>query len=192
MPMLQCPVLRLPNSYCTIIHGSLRSSLEESIFSTGLRGLPSGDLLLPILGLAGRFEEQTRALALFDRVRQIAPVRGVSVVLDVLPARRVRQPVLVLLGDFGHDGAQGLVLDVQRRIWRRQSGLERVDDGALPALDDQVCVRLQRNNGVRVAAQHASNRRRRVEACRHGAAERLDACDGCRGGAGYNDVDLRR
>jgi hypothetical protein len=131
-------------------------------------------------------------------VAQVAPVRGVAVVLDVLPGRRVGQPVRVALADLRHDGAQRRVLDLDGGVRVRLRGLEALHDaGREDALRrlvqrpllDQSRVRLQRDDRVRVALEHALDRRRGVEARGDGAAEGFDAGDGGGGRAGDDDVD---
>jgi hypothetical protein len=101
----------------------IHTSLEQPIISTSLCGIPPRTLLLPVLRLTRRLEEQTRALSLLDHVSEIAPVRRVAVVLDVLPARGIRQSVFVFRANGLHDGYHGVFL---RFVG---SGLQRGEDG---------------------------------------------------------------
>src|SRR5690606_36998648 len=68
-----------------------RKPLEDPLLLGGL--LVALDLLLPLL-LRRHAKEQTRVLARLQPAAQVPPVRGVTVVLEVPPARRVRKPVL--------------------------------------------------------------------------------------------------
>lgn len=86
--------------------------LEQPIIRTRLGCILPCTLPLPILCLTRRLEEQTRALALLHHVRQIAPMRWITVVLDILSRRGIRQSVLVLVADLLHHGSHGLALFV--------------------------------------------------------------------------------
>jgi hypothetical protein len=165
------------------------TQLKQLVVGTGLCGVAPGALLLPVLCLAGNLEEQTGALALLDRVAEVAAVRGVAVVLNVLSARGVGQPEAVLLRDVLHDVANGL-LGLGGR--GGQGGQDRGGDEGRVGLrgeGDELGRRLQRDGGVRVAAQDTLNRRRRVEARRDAAAEGFDAGDGLGRGARDDYVD---
>jgi hypothetical protein len=159
-------------------HTDTPTQLKQLVVGTGLCGVAPGALLLPVLCLAGNLEEQTGALALLDRVAEVAAVRGVAVVLNVLSARGVGQPEAVLLRDVLHDVANGL-LGLGGRGGQR--GQDRGGDEGRVGLrgeGDELGRRLQRDSGVRVAAQDTLNGRRRVEARRDAAAEGFDAGDG--------------
>lgn len=92
-PATRCPILPLEQP---IIRRGLRSTLLRIHKSLVLR-------------LTRRLEKQTRALPLLNRICQIPPMRRIAIILDILPACRIRQPVLVFLLHGVHDGAQGLV-----------------------------------------------------------------------------------
>jgi hypothetical protein len=122
---LRCPddihvlLLHISTSYATL----RLSSLEQPVISTSLCRIPSRTLLLPVLRLTRRLEEQTGALSLLDHVAKVTPVRRVAVVLDVLPARSIRQSVLVFRANGFHDGYHGFFL---RFVG---GGLQRGEDG---------------------------------------------------------------
>jgi hypothetical protein len=129
--------------------------LKQPVLGTGLCGVAAGALLLLVLGLAGHLEEQTGALTLLDRVAQVAAMGRVTVVLNVLAAGGVGQAEAVLLRDVAHDIANGLLVVARGRGQGRQDG--RGDEGGLGGRceGDELGRRLQRNGGVRVAAQDA-------------------------------------
>ena len=100
-----------------------RPSLEQLVVRTGLGRVSPRALLLPVLCLAWRLEEQRRALAIFHRVVQVPSMRWIAVVLDVLSCRRIRQPVFVFRPDLLHDSNHSLLLLFFG------GRLERSDDG---------------------------------------------------------------
>jgi len=121
-------------------------------------------------------------------------MRGISVILYILPAGRVGQSVLVLLAYLLHDGSQGLVLHLLRRA-RGLHGLgQRLDGAGRDHLGgrcagDQVRAGIERDGGVRFPAEYTLDRGGRVKAGEDGAAEGFDAGDCGGGGARYDDVD---
>lgn len=84
--------------------------LEQLIVRTGLGGISSRTLLLPVLGLARGLEEQTRALSLLDGVTQVSSVCRVAVVLDILSRRGVGQSVLVFFAELLQQHGHGFLL----------------------------------------------------------------------------------
>jgi hypothetical protein len=86
------------------------NALEQLVVCTRLGSISPGALLLAVLGLARRLEEQTGALALLDGVGQVAAMCWVAVVLDVFPARCIGQPVLELCAKLGHEDGHGFFL----------------------------------------------------------------------------------
>ena len=120
-------------------------------------------------------------------------MRGVAVVLDVLPARRVGEAVLVLCGELAHDGSEGGFA-----VCLGGGGGQGAEDGAGDQVrgggggaGDEVRGRVQRDDRVAVAAQHALDRGRAVETRAHSAAEGFDAGDCFGRGARDDHVDGR-
>jgi hypothetical protein len=121
-------------------------------------------------------------------------VRRITVVLYILPGGRVRQPVLVLCAHLLHNRAESLVAHFRGGVGRGQRFREGFEDGGgdgevVCGAGDELGVGAQRDDWVRVAAEDALDRCRRIETCCYGAAEGFNAGDGFGGGAGNNDVD---
>ena len=113
---------------------------------------------------------QARVLALGNCVCEVAPIFHVTVVLDILPGRRVRQPILKPHGlDAGHE--------VLRPVDRQRGP------------PHPLLIPLQADIRMHFARAHPFDRLWRVEARRDGAAERLDGRDGGLRGPGHDDVD---
>lgn len=120
-------------------------------------------------------------------------MRRVAVVLDILPARRIGETVLVLGRELAHDSGEGLFA-----VRLCGGGSQGAQDGAGDEVrgggggaGDQRGRCVERDDRVAVAAQHALDRGRAVEARGHGAAEGFDAGDCFGRGARDDDVDGR-
>jgi hypothetical protein len=168
--------------------------LEQLVVGTRLSSISPRALLLAILGLARRLEEQTGALALLDGVGQVAAMCRVTVVLNVFPARGIGQSVLVLCAQLLHEDSHGFLLSGIVGGGGLQSGENgRGDEGGVGGGGqlDEVGVGLQRDGRVGVAAEDALDGGGRVEAGGDGAAQGFDARNGFGGGARDNEVDGR-
>jgi len=156
---------------------SRASKLPHLVLSLD-NSLPTLSRVLPRINsaLPRRLEEQTRSLALGDQIAQITPMRRVTVILEILPARRIRQSVPESLlrerSERGHD------VDIARLLCRRTRFFFERKDAALQAFERMT-----------VAFEHALDRWACVVARRNGAASCFDGGDGGRRGPAYNDVD---
>ena len=129
-------------------------SLEQPILRTRLGGIPLRALPALIPTLPRRLEEQTRAISLSQRVAQVTPMRRVAVVLDILPARRIREAVLVLGSDLAENGGEGLFA-VLLCGGSRKSAKDGAGDevrGGGGGAGDQGGGRVERDDRVAVAA----------------------------------------
>jgi|SRR5690242_456230 len=128
--------------------------LKQPVLRRSLRGIPLRSRLLAVPCLPWGLEEQTRALALLERMREVASVRRVAVVLDVLSARGVRETVPVLCAEVAHDGAEGLFAGgvVGGRSQGAEDGAGEERGGGGGREGDQGRRGIERYERVRVAA----------------------------------------
>lgn len=125
------------------------------------------------LPLLGRPEEQTRTLHRLQQMRQIPPMRRITIILNIPTTSRIRQPVLQ--PQTLHNTRLG---DILGRTLRLQQLLG-------PALSRPR----QRDERVRLHAEDVADGGAGVEAGRQGAAGGFDGGDGGGGGARDDKVD---
>jgi hypothetical protein len=115
-------------------------------------------------------------------------MRRITVVLNVLSCRRVRQSVLVFVAKALHQGEHGVFLRGVGDAGRCE-GCGEVCGEVRRGVYDEVGGGLERDGRVGDATEDALDGGGGVEARGYCAAESFDPCNGVGRGAGDDDVD---